>query len=348
MLLSLSGWSLSLSACSALCAALFSLLLSLCCSLFCSLSLLLSLLLLSLLSLSLLLFSWLQASSLFLLCRVSGLSFSLLCFFCCQAVLSPAHSRTLSDPSSLRALLSRRQLRERDMLSLPARMGGMGIFKPTEECLISSTNSQYISAPLVRLIERQQYDFNPRELAEEMKILRAEVDKESDARYKTKRDQVLQLAPAEFKLAVKAASEKGASSWVTACPSFDHGTVFHKGDFADACYLRYGWTLPNLPTTCACGTAFNVQHALDCRLGGLRIIQHNEVRDTIAVHARSRPHRSGSGASAAAARGRDFRVQVSQQTRRSSQRHQVLRVLEKHATGVFRRQGGFTFCQKQC
>jgi hypothetical protein len=26
----------------------------------------------------------------------------------------------------------------------------------------------------------------------------------------------------------------------------------------------------------------NIQHALDCKLGGLRIIQHNEVRDTIA------------------------------------------------------------------
>ena len=147
-----------------------------------------------------------------------------------------------------------------------------------------------MSSDLIVLIERQQYDFNPRELAEEMKILRAEVDKESDARYKTKRDQVLQLAPVEFKLAVKAASEKGASSWVTACPSFDHGAVFHKGDLADACYLRYGWTLPNLPTTCACGTAFNVQHALDCRLGGLRIIQHNEVRDTIAQCMREAGH----------------------------------------------------------
>ena len=58
---------------------------------------------------------------------------------------------------------------ERDMLSLPARMGGMGIFKPTEECLISNTNSAYISAPLVRLIQRQVFDFDPLELAGEMK-----------------------------------------------------------------------------------------------------------------------------------------------------------------------------------
>ena len=68
----------------------------------------------------------------------------------------------------------------------------------------------------------------------------------------------------------------------TASSSYDHGTVLHKRDFVDSCYMRYGWTLLDLPISCACGNAFNVQHALDCKLGGLRIIQHNEVRDTIA------------------------------------------------------------------
>jgi hypothetical protein len=161
-------------------------------------------------------------------------------------------------------------------------MGGMGICKPSEECLLASTNSIYISAPLVRLIQRQEYDFNPSELAGEMKSLRAIIDKEQEERHKAKRDKILQAASTELKLTVKAASEKGASSWVTACPSYEHGTVLHKRDFIDACYIRYGWALLDLPTTCACGVAFNVQHALDCKLGGLRIIQHNEVRDTLA------------------------------------------------------------------
>ena len=115
-----------------------------------------------------------------------------------------------------------------------------------------------------------------------MKKLRADADKESEARNRAKRDEIMKKAPAELKLAVNAASEKGASSWVTACPSYEHGTVLHKRDFVDACYIRYGWTLLDLQITCACGAAFNVQHALDCKLGGLRIIQHNEVRDTIA------------------------------------------------------------------
>ena len=59
----------------------------------------------------------------------------------------------------------------------------------------------------------------------------------------------------------------------------------------DACYIRYGWTLLDLPTTCGgCGHAMSLQHALDCRTGGLRIIQHNEVRDTLAQCMRDAGH----------------------------------------------------------
>src|SRR6185437_2730872 len=78
----------------------------------------------------------------------------------------------------------------------------------------------------------------------------------------------------------------------TASPSYDHGTVLHKRDFVDSCYMRYGWTLLDLPISCACGNAFNVQHALDRKLGGLRIIQHNEVRDTIAQFMREAGHKA--------------------------------------------------------
>ena len=85
-------------------------------------------------------------------------------------------------------------------------------FLTTDECLISSTNSAFISAPLVRLILKQEYQLDPRALAEEMKNLRAEIDKQTDARYKAKRELIIANAPAELKMAVQAASEKGASA----------------------------------------------------------------------------------------------------------------------------------------
>ena len=114
---------------------------------------------------------------------------------------------------------------ERDLISLPARMGGLGICKPTEECLISHTNSVYVSAPLVRLVQRQELDFDPAELSDDVKKLRFDVDKENETRNKAKLELIIENAPDELKLALRAASEKGASSWVTAVPSFDHGTV---------------------------------------------------------------------------------------------------------------------------
>jgi len=179
---------------------------------------------------------------------------------------------------------------ERDLLSLPARMGGLGICIPTEQCLTSHANSNYVCAPLVRLVQRQEFGFDPADLFVEIKKLRGDIDVENESRQKAKLDTVLEHAPPELQLALKAATAKGASSWVTATPSYDHGTVLHKGDFTDALYIRYGWTLLNLPATCACGTAFNIQHALDCKLGGLRTIQHNEVRDVVARCMREAGH----------------------------------------------------------
>ena len=37
-------------------------------------------------------------------------------------------------------------------------------------------------------------------------------------------------------------------------------------------------------------SSFDVQHALDCKLGGLRTIQHNEVRDVLAQCMREAGH----------------------------------------------------------
>ena len=47
--------------------------------------------------------------------------------------------------------------------------------------------------------------------------------------------------------------------------------------------MRYGWELKGLPERCKCDKFdFSLQHALDCPLGGLRTIQHNEALDLVA------------------------------------------------------------------
>ena len=173
---------------------------------------------------------------------------------------------------------------ERDLLSLPARHGGLGIVKPTELSAIASVNSLYVSEPLVRLVKRQEFALDPEDLLDRIKILRNEVDKGSEERHLRKLGYIMDsdFATTAIKTALKASTEKGASSWVTAYPNYDHATVLHKGEFVDAICIRYGWPLPRLPTECKCGKPFDVQHALDCMLGGFRIIQHNETRDVVA------------------------------------------------------------------
>jgi hypothetical protein len=58
--------------------------------------------------------------------------------------------------------------------------------------------------------------------------------------------------------------------------------LLHKRDFVDAVYIRHAWAILDLPERCVCGKHFDVQHSLDCMVGGFRTLQHNEVRDLVA------------------------------------------------------------------
>ena len=68
------------------------------------------------------------------------------------------------------------------------------------------------------------------------------------------------------------ASEKGASSWLTTLAIVEHGFALHKGAFIDAICLRYGLTLPHLPSHCICGSSFNIDHAMNCKCGGFLVV----------------------------------------------------------------------------
>ena len=76
--------------------------------------------------------------------------------------------------------------------------------------------------------------------------------------------------------------ESDSSSWLTALPLSEHGFALHKGAFRDALYLRYGWILPLLSSSCICGEKCTVEHVLSCPSGGLPTIRHNELRDLTA------------------------------------------------------------------
>ena len=95
-------------------------------------------------------------------------------------------------------------------------------------------------------------------------------------------EQLKQSMNRRQKRSIELASLKAASSWLTFMPSKAENTVLNKREFHDAIALRYRWPHHFLPTLCACGKPFEVDHALSCNKGGYIHARHNGVRDLLA------------------------------------------------------------------
>ena len=80
--------------------------------------------------------------------------------------------------------------------------------------------------------------------------------------------------------AVQQTRDKGASSWLNAIPIEEHGLALKKQEFRDSLCLP----LPNLPSYCACGEMFTVNHALSCKKGGFVAQRHDTIRDLLTSH----------------------------------------------------------------
>jgi len=86
-----------------------------------------------------------------------------------------------------------------------------------------------------------------------------------------------QLSP-HFCRAYDAASERGASCWLTTLPIAEHGSALSKGEFHDALCLRFGWQLANLPQMCVWANRL----VWSMPLPGFQSIRHNEIKDLTA------------------------------------------------------------------
>ena len=72
------------------------------------------------------------------------------------------------------------------------------------------------------------------------------------------------------------------SSWLTVLPLSKEHFNLSTFEFRDGLSLRYGKPLLHLLPNCdGCGAPFTVNHALDCKRGGLIVQRHNEIRDTL-------------------------------------------------------------------
>ena len=152
----------------------------------------------------------------------------------------------------------------RDLLALPTRLGGLGIINPCKQSSGHFHSSESITAPLTNLVLQQSHAYPTEVKAEQIRARNSTRNQRRNSEQRRARD-LQEKLPSSLQKSMSLASEKGASTWLSTLPIEEHGFALHKGGFRDALCLRYGWQPTLLPSQCACGKKFSVEHALNCR-----------------------------------------------------------------------------------
>ena len=167
---------------------------------------------------------------------------------------------------------------ERKLISLPVRMGGLGIQNPVNTADVEFHNSAVVTKNLTDLIEKQEQDLVNYNLDQvKQDILRIKTEKEEMLLGQL--EEVKGLVDSKLKRSIELACEKSAGAWLSALPLQSMGYVLNKQEFRDGLCLRYGWKIPNTPSFCACKTKNSVDHTLNCKRGGYVTMRHNNIRD---------------------------------------------------------------------
>lgn len=165
----------------------------------------------------------------------------------------------------------------RRLLSLPAKLGGLGVLSPGTIASLQRATSLNVTAQLKRAILNQSLllDLD----AETIKTAKQQGQAALRELWTTlTSDITASLHPRDLRV-FEATCDRGASSWLSCLPIAVHGFSLDRRTFRDALAARYGWPVPGIPDNCLCGVAFTVDHAMICRRGGFPILRHNHVRD---------------------------------------------------------------------
>ena len=166
----------------------------------------------------------------------------------------------------------------RQICSLPARLGGLGVLVPPEESDMEYENSKIATAQLADAIFNQESRlvFDKEMHANAL----ATVRQKKNERLAAMTEHVKAVVSESLHRLIELSSEKGASSWLTSLPLARFGFRLNKQQFQDALCLRYNLALKDVPRRCVCGADYSIEHCLSCKNGGFVIMRHNSVRDT--------------------------------------------------------------------
>ena len=132
---------------------------------------------------------------------------------------------------------------ERDLISLPVRLGGLGIQNPLLTAEREFHNSTIITRSLTAMIKNQESDLSQYDAAEmtaTVKRLKMEKEESMIAELET----IKTLLNEKDRRSLELAGETGAGSWLTALPLESMGYILNKQEFRDAICFRYGSGFP--------------------------------------------------------------------------------------------------------
>ena len=165
---------------------------------------------------------------------------------------------------------------ERKMISLPVRMGGLGMQDPTATADTEFHNSSVVKKSLTDIILKQETNLNNYD-EEAVKSAIARMKSEKEEMFLVQMAEVKDMLDEKMRRSIELAGEKGAGAWLTALPLQSMGYVLNKQEFRDSICLRYGWSIPNTPRFCGCKQKNSVNHTLNCKLGGYVSMRHNNT-----------------------------------------------------------------------
>ena len=200
-------------------------------------------------------------------------------FIQCTMPTTGHHMQPLKDAlrNKLIPKLTKHELNdlEMELVTLPARYGGMSFDDPVADSQPKYTDSRECTATLTGLILDGESELPAgADLDQEA---RAGIKKRHCTTLKAKADDLQSRLPEPQRRAMELAREKGGSSTLTTIPISEHGFFFEvKSDFHDHVHLRYCWPLDNLPSTCPCGSDFTIDHAQICKLSGFINMRHDD------------------------------------------------------------------------
>ena len=150
----------------------------------------------------------------------------------------------------------------RDLLALPARLGGIAVCNPTKTADSEIEFTRQICEPLSYTLCNQT--------TVSLHDLYHDVSKIKSTVKTTRRSNTTEAA------------NSLKPSLPASIPIKEFGFSLHKSAFSNALALRYNWQPSRLPTHCDCGHVFSIEHALSCPKSGFPSIHHNEIRDLTA------------------------------------------------------------------